>query len=697
MLEEILKIHQAGQLDEAEQRYREWLTFNPDDPEALHLLAIVRRQRNDLAEAIELAHKAVDLVPDRANYQLTLAGLLLHGREFARARDGFATALRLNPNLPGAALGITQIALLQGDLDAAQEALAKAERMVPEHPQVFAQKAALARAKGDHDNAVKLYLEAVKREPNDPGFQANLAQSFAALGQTAFAEQALRNAVRLKPNYTVARIALAQLLLKERRAGEALAEFEQVLAEQPEHPLALAGRGDIRRLQGDPAAALDDYRQAYAGAGGVPSIAAALIETLLAGGAGDEARRILAEALGRMPASARLRRIDLGLAAREPGERYIDAIRAWTHADPASLEALERLAYALELRGEFEQADALCRDVLAHNSRAGFARLILARSALREDRPEDAQEQLNRVPEASLAHTRRIERAQLRGLTRDRLGDYSGAIEAWLSGHRIQANLAPLTPLTEPSEFANANPVSEGASSAAPTFLIGLPGAGTESLVALLRKANARVLGDRFGRRMRGDAIATGEFAAMASRMADDPAQARTFAERYLAGLATIDQVVDPLLIDWLPFFDLRLALLLQAAFPNARYLLVERDPRDCLLTWLALGTPQALKIESPEQVAEWLVRAQTHLQAARARIQPERLLTVPSAALDSPNEVVARVFGFLGVPPPGDMPAIDNVRRGLGGLTTRLPDGRWRDYGNALAPALAHFDARDS
>lgn len=134
MLEEILKVHQSGQLDEAEQRYREWLAFNPDDPEALHMLAILRRQRDDLAEALTLAQKAVDLVPERANYQLTLAGLYLHAREFDAAVQGFESALRINPNLCGAALGLAQIARWRGDLDGAQTALARAERIDPDHP-----------------------------------------------------------------------------------------------------------------------------------------------------------------------------------------------------------------------------------------------------------------------------------------------------------------------------------------------------------------------------------------------------------------------------------------------------------------------------------------------------------------------------------------------------------------------------------
>jgi hypothetical protein len=36
MLAEILKIHQSGRLDEAEQRYNDWLAQHPEDAEALN-------------------------------------------------------------------------------------------------------------------------------------------------------------------------------------------------------------------------------------------------------------------------------------------------------------------------------------------------------------------------------------------------------------------------------------------------------------------------------------------------------------------------------------------------------------------------------------------------------------------------------------------------------------------------------------
>ena len=690
MLDEILKVHQAGDLDEAEQRYREWLAFNPDDPEALHLLAILRRQQSDLVEAVTLARRAVELVPDRANYQLTLAGLLLHARDFSGAREGFSTALKLNPNAAGAALGIAQVALLTGDIDAAQDAVSKADRLMPDHPQVFAQKGSIAQARGDHDTAVKMYIEATKRNPNDPAFHANLARSFSALNNIAFAEQALRNAVRLKPDYTIARVALGQLLFKESRHGEALAEFEQVLAGQPAHPLALAGRADIRRANKDPAGALEDLRQAHTAAPDVADIARAYVELLFASGARDEARATLDNALQRSPASRELRRLDLALAMRDGGDAPLQATRDWLQADPANAEARERLATTLELRGAHDEADAIARETLERDSRAAFARMLLARSALRAGRPDDAQEQLNRVPESSLSIPRRIERAQLRGYARDALGDLDGAIEAWLNGQRLQQQLAPLVAYPDVEAItAKLPPPPAVIDGPVPTFLVGLPGAGSESLAAALRQLGVTVLGDRFARRMRRDAITTGEFATLADQLAGDPTKADDFRQRYLAGLAGIDEAISPTLVDWLPFFDLRMAAMIQAAFPAARYLVVARDPRDCLLTWLALGTPQGLAPGEPDAAAAWLANAQAHLDSACARIGPAHRLIVDSADLDDPAGLTAQLAAFLGLAAPSAT-AVGSVRRGRGGLPTALPDGRWSAYADTAALSAA-------
>lgn len=695
MLQDIFAIHRAGRLDEAEQGYRDWLTEHPDDADALHLLAALRRERGDLAGAIELARRAVELAPERANFQSTLAGFMLHARQFDEARAGFTNALRLNPNAMGAALGIAQVAALQGDLAAASAALTKAERIAPDHPQVLSQRAGLAQARGDHALAVKLSMEAIKRNPNDPAIQLRVARSFAAQGQMTFAEQAYRNAIQLKPSLLSARIALAQMLLASGRPRDALAEFQAVLSQQANHPLALAGRGDIRRHAGDMAGAIADYRQALDGGPGIAQIVVALAQSLDITGETEAAHSVLADALSRQPAHPDLRRQSVTFAARQGAESYIAACKAWLEAAPDHHEARERLASTLELMARYDEADALAHDALAHDSRASFARLILARSALREGRAADAQEQLNLVPEAALTPSGKADRAVLRGLARDGLQDHAGAAQVWLAGHASQTGLARLADpgpvdaieaTLPPCGTGNADDVTT------PVFLIGLPGAGAENVAELLRRGGYTVLTDRFGRQPRSDALASGEFVALSQRIADATTVAR-FRERYLESLSAAGSANSAALVDWLPFMDLRMAALLQAAFPNARYVVAERDLRDCLVNWLALGSSLALAFESPDRAGAWLVKAAEHQQAAIARLGETSIRAVRPSDMQDIAGLLDRIDAFVGRAPAGERDAsISQPMTGRGGLPTALPEGHWRTYAEPLKDAFAHI-----
>ncbi len=694
MLEEILKVHQSGDLESAEARYREWLAFNPDDPEALHLLAVLLRQRNNLVEAISLARQAVDLIPERSTYRNTLGGLLLHARDFVNAREQFTVALRLDANQFGAALGLAQIATLQGDIEAARDALAKAAQISPGHPRVLAQQAGLAQARGDHQAAVKLFLEAAKRDGNDPAIHANLGRSFGVLGQMAFAEQAFRNALLIKPDYTMAQVTLGQLLARDGRPQEALAEFEQVLARLPEHALALAGKGDIQRLTGDLVNALDSYRKAYAAAPELPGLARSLVQTLLTVGLIDEGRQVLADALVRDPRDGDLQTVALHVAARESDEAYRQAIGSWLAVDPGNVIARESLALHLELRGEYDQADIIARETLKLDSRAAFARLLLARSALRNGAPDKAQEQINLVPVTGLSAPRRVERSQLRGLARDALEDHAGAVEAWIESHRQtegEARLvsSPTAPAHTPTLHADA----EADRSLAPVFLLGLPGAGMESLAALLAQYGVRVLTDRFGAEGRGDAIATGEYSALIDQAVDNPSTIEHFRDGYLLALSQLDESLRPNLVDWLPFVDARAIELLRAAFPSARFVLLQRDPRDCLLNWLSMGCRQYLAATEPEAMGLWLAGAHAHLAEVSRRLAGDQLITVAHDELNDVDAVASRLLGFLGLAGSERRRPFD-VLAGRGGLPTSLPDGRWQAYDRVLTSAFGPLSA---
>jgi glycosyltransferase involved in cell wall biosynthesis len=75
---EALVHQQARRLAAAEHAYRAALALNPDEPDALHMLGVIRYERDDLAEARELIVRALDLtgwrIPEiRQNLGLVLA------------------------------------------------------------------------------------------------------------------------------------------------------------------------------------------------------------------------------------------------------------------------------------------------------------------------------------------------------------------------------------------------------------------------------------------------------------------------------------------------------------------------------------------------------------------------------------------------------------------------------------------------
>ncbi|MFB9067984.1 tetratricopeptide repeat protein [Pseudofulvimonas gallinarii] len=687
MLEEILKIHQSGQLDEAEQRYREWLAANPADPEALHRLAVLRRQRGDLREALELAGKAAETAPDQARYQVTLAGLHLDEPDYDAALKHYESALRINPNMLAAALGLVQAGLARGDLAAARSAMARAERIDPEHPQLRYQKAKLAQALGNHQLAVKLFLDLAKLTPNEPALHANAAKSFIALGQIGIAEQALRNALGLNPDYVDARISMGQLMMREGRPAEAWQEFERAMKVHPGHPLALVGRGDLRGLRGDLAGAVEDYRQAHTTAPDVPEIVAALVLGLGAAGDADQAREVLLAALQRQPASTELRRLQLSML-RNDGEASLAACREWSAVDPDNLEPTQHLASLLELRGDFEGAESLANEVLQRDSRAAFSRLLMVRSALRRNNPTEAQEQINRLPETGLEPALRIERNRLRGFTRDQLDDHAGAVDAWSVCHQLQRGL--VKPVTPPGVAGIPAAVGTTDDPSEPTFLLGTPGMGVEGLASLLAQAGVRIMSDRFGSRPRKDAISTGQFVELAAKAASDQAAVTAFRDSYLSGLGGIGLAPEPTLVDNLPFPDLRYLGLIAAAFPKARYLVIERDPRDALLAWLSHGIAQGVAMPAEQAAAgAWLAALDTHLKAALARVPADRVLRIHARELDEPKALVQRIAGFLDNASLAIADQVD-VRHTRGGLPTFLPDGRWQAYRNVLAEAFA-------
>lgn len=261
-LEQALQHHRAGQLDAAEQGYREHLAHDPDDADALHLLGVLKQQRGDAAAAEQSIRRAIELAPERAQYHLSLGGVQMRQGDEAAARMSFEAALMLDPNSAEAHGVLGHLALRGGDGTDAEGRFRVGRRVDEDDPMILLGLGSLYLSRNEPDHAVKFLTRAAERKPGDAAIQSTLGQALFAQGAFAFAEKAFENALGLRPEWSFTALCLARAKLRQDKLEQARALFAALLESNQQTFGANAGLGDVARKQGAIVKALKHYRRA---------------------------------------------------------------------------------------------------------------------------------------------------------------------------------------------------------------------------------------------------------------------------------------------------------------------------------------------------------------------------------------------------------------------------------------------------
>jgi tetratricopeptide (TPR) repeat protein len=230
--------HRAGRLDEAERLYRTVLATEPDDPNALHLLGVVYRQRGRPQEAAALIAQALQRAPALADAHANLANAYSDMHRFDAAADSYGTALllggggsdtqsRLIVALQAAAAGHRAA----GRMAEARACLHRAYDEAPERLDLIQELLPLC-LDDDLLDALMLAVRAWRLVPNDVSFRtvwdlANRAGQDVRQAQS-FVAAAPRDPFRL--------VALGNALRRARRGWEAEAAYHAAIAQAPELP-----------------------------------------------------------------------------------------------------------------------------------------------------------------------------------------------------------------------------------------------------------------------------------------------------------------------------------------------------------------------------------------------------------------------------------------------------------------------------
>jgi predicted O-linked N-acetylglucosamine transferase (SPINDLY family) len=225
--------HRAGRLAEAEGMYRQILTAQPNQSDALHMLGVLALQVGKPQLAVDLISRAIGINPRMAGYYSNLGLALTRLGRFAQAAEAIEQSIQLNPSLTEAYCNLGDARLLAGQIEPAIAAYRSAIRLSPDRAAAHAGLGNVLQAQDDFAAAIECYRQAISLDPNVADVWNNLTNALRRTKQFEQAIEAALTAIRLKPDLAEAHANLGLCYRDQRRVDEAIDAFAEALRINP--------------------------------------------------------------------------------------------------------------------------------------------------------------------------------------------------------------------------------------------------------------------------------------------------------------------------------------------------------------------------------------------------------------------------------------------------------------------------------
>ncbi len=243
-LHRVVAAHKAGNFVEAEQLCREIIATDPDQFDALYLLALAQARLGKLDAALGSYDRLLNVRPDFAEAHLNRGNVLEALDRHADAIASYDGAIALRPDF-ARALHRRGGALQQ--LNRHDEALASYDRAIHLRPDFtvahFDRGNALLALKR-HDEALNSYDCALVQRPDFAKAHSNRGNALHALNRHNEALASFDRALALSPDLAEAHYNRGSVLLALNRHDEALDSFDRALAVSPNFAEALSNRAN---------------------------------------------------------------------------------------------------------------------------------------------------------------------------------------------------------------------------------------------------------------------------------------------------------------------------------------------------------------------------------------------------------------------------------------------------------------------
>jgi Flp pilus assembly protein TadD/ribosomal protein S11 len=664
MIATITSALQRGDVTTALTAAQSFVQQAPNNPQAHHWLGICLQRSGDVAAARAAIDQAINLAPDRADFQISRASLALGQKDYAAAEKGMKEAVSLDPNSLQAYITLAHMALARSENDEASKQLKLAQRVDPDHPHVLILEGHVAQYGGQSDYALKCFTRAGVMDPQNPLAQLSLGMAYGERQMWPFAEQAFKNAFALEPtNPGVMRGLVRSQMLQEKHI-EAIDTLGQWLLRKPDDASVRMMRGQLRLNNNDIEAGLEDLQMVHDANPGNHHAVSPLVNVLVQLNRRDEAMQVLENALEKAPTNDVLWMLRSTMTSHDLEETKKVQER-WLAALPNSAQAHESIAQRHEALAEFEQAEINADIAIAIQPNVPYAQFIKLRAEIRHN-PKSALERLDVLQGAAQNNDSLRMVLAWRGIALDKLGKFEQAAASFREMAKIELNQHWL-PQILPG-FENKESAIEGNLLWAPT------GVRIERVLQALQPAlKQNLLAER------NLPIARGDGFGHARAMPGAP-EAGT-AQRWKTIIESLN--LDPSkVVDWIPHFDGYTASALQ----GLRTVAVITDPRDAFINWMVFGSAQAYRFSGDTQMsAEWLAQSceafAQHVEEHGDMASMVKIDGLPKQA-DAIANALQLAFGLTDMP---DTAALQSTLHALGGINNEFPSGHWREYRNSF------------
>jgi len=255
------RVHESGDLDEAERRYLALAAARPEDAQILLYLATLRLQQGQLDEALRILKSVVTKAPDSVEAHATLATAFHLVANDESAVSHYETALALDPDRAETYYGLGA-ALMARSCDEALACFERAVAIDPDYAEAQCAVGAILHLLDKHEEALLAFQKALDIDPDYAEAHRGRAAALQSLRRFAEAEHHYAAAARVVPEHGATWLGLGAVQQERGRHDAALLSYRSAAALAPAEAAARISIGSTLHELGRIEDAFASYQEA---------------------------------------------------------------------------------------------------------------------------------------------------------------------------------------------------------------------------------------------------------------------------------------------------------------------------------------------------------------------------------------------------------------------------------------------------